>query len=99
MDNASVHVGQDSADLVLDLLASNGVFLLFLPAYSPELNPCELVFAALKNALRQMTLSPTLVKEILLVLSRIPASEVAAFYKRCIWSITPSLTNSVFSLP
>jgi transposase len=94
VDNASVHVGHETTDLVFDLLRSHNIFLLFLPAYSPELNPCELVFALLKDALRQMTLSPTMVKEILLVLARISSSQVAAFYKKCIWDVTQSLPPS-----
>lgn len=44
-DKATVHVGSSTSDLVFELLASAGVTLVVLPAYSPELNPCELVFA------------------------------------------------------
>ena len=33
-------------------LAAQGVELLYLPAYSPDLNPIELAFAKLKSALR-----------------------------------------------
>ena len=53
VDNASVHGGMDSIDLLLDFLEEHGVSLVYLPAYSPELNPCENVFCMLKTHLRQ----------------------------------------------
>jgi len=52
MDNASIHKAEDMI-VQLDSLCSHfGITVLFLPAYSPELNPCELVFGWLKNYLR-----------------------------------------------
>ena len=42
-DNGIVHVGSDTLDVVFDLLEASSIHLLFLPTYSPELNPCELV--------------------------------------------------------
>jgi len=45
LDNAPVHYSADIAPAVDLLVAAAGVRLLFLPVYSPELNPCELVFA------------------------------------------------------
>jgi transposase len=52
VDNAAVHHGEDTVDLVDELLGAFGVRLVFLPAYSPELNPCELVFADAKGDVR-----------------------------------------------
>jgi len=53
-DNAAVHVGYDTTDMVFDLLEAYGIHLLFLPTYSPELNPCELVFSLIKTELRKL---------------------------------------------
>lgn len=50
-DNASVHWAQDSWDALDELLQAAHVKMRFLPTYSPELNPCELVFGDLKKYL------------------------------------------------
>jgi hypothetical protein len=51
-DNAAVHIGADSRDELNKALADAGVDMFLLPTYSPELNPCELVFARIKNYMR-----------------------------------------------
>lgn len=50
--NASVHFSIDTYDILVELLDKAGAHLIFLPAYSPELNPCELVFAYAKSTIR-----------------------------------------------
>ena len=45
MDNASFHKGSETARLI----AQTGASLLFLPPYSPELNPIEQDFANIKR--------------------------------------------------
>ena len=50
MDNASFHKGSRTAALIRD----SGASLLFLPPYSPELNPIEKDFANIKR-IRQYT--------------------------------------------
>ena len=49
MDNLSSHKGQRVTELIED----RGAWLLFLPPYSPDLNPIELAFAKLKELLRK----------------------------------------------
>jgi transposase len=49
MDNLSSHKGPEVADLI----EATGANLLFLPAYSPDLNPIEMAFAKFKNELRK----------------------------------------------
>lgn len=49
MDNLNSHKG----DVVRRLIRKAGAHLLFLPAYSPDLNPIEQVFAKLKALLRK----------------------------------------------
>lgn len=48
MDNLSAH----KVSGIADLIERQGATLLYLPAYSPDLNPIELLFAKLKNLLR-----------------------------------------------
>jgi len=52
-DNASVHWSQRVSDTLASLFTTYGIRFVFLPTYSPELNPCEFVFAQVKHMLRQ----------------------------------------------
>jgi transposase len=49
LDNLPGHKGEEAADLI----AQRGAKLLFLPPYSPDLNPIEMLFAKLKGLLRK----------------------------------------------
>jgi len=49
LDNLAVHKRQEAKDLV----EAAGATLLFLPPYSPDLNPIEMAFSKLKAALRK----------------------------------------------
>ena len=53
MDNARIHKSKDSFPEIQQGLNSRGISILFMPTYSPELNPCELVFAQVKHLIRQ----------------------------------------------
>ena len=48
MDNLSAHKNKQT----LELLKAAGVETLFLPPYSPDLNPIELMWSKVKNSLR-----------------------------------------------
>ena len=48
MDNASVHKNED----IRTLIEATGAKLLYLPPYSPELNPIELAWNKIKQFLR-----------------------------------------------
>ena len=49
LDNLSSHKNEEAAHLI----ASAGARLMFLPPYSPDLNPIEMAFAKFKELLRQ----------------------------------------------
>lgn len=49
MDNCSIHHVCE----VLDLFHQSGILVLFLPPYSPDLNPCEEAFSFVKSYLRK----------------------------------------------
>lgn len=53
MDNCGFHHGRHVEPLLRDILAENGVSLIFQPPYSPECNVCELCFNHLKTVLRR----------------------------------------------
>lgn len=84
VDNATEHHGSDSWSALRSLLTTVGIHLLFLPKYSPEFNPCELVFAAMKNWIRahRSTTQPLWVV-ILSALAQVLFAEVLAFYWKC----------------
>jgi transposase len=49
MDNARIHHGGRIAELA----AERGIRILYLPPYSPDLNPIEKAFSVLKSYLRR----------------------------------------------
>ena len=53
LDNATVHLGNDIYGELLTVLKNAGVQIRYLPTYSPELNPAELVFANVKRWIRE----------------------------------------------
>lgn len=50
IDNLSVHKSAEAAEV----LRQRGAWFLFLPRYSPDLNPIEMAFAKLKQHLRRI---------------------------------------------
>jgi transposase len=53
IDNAIVHHGTDTFDIITEALNSVGTKLIFLLAYLPKLNPCELCFSVIKQYIRK----------------------------------------------
>ena len=84
LDNARVHAA-DTKAYVQALLDYHGVKLRFLPAYSPELNPCELVFAEVKRRLRtEPRLFQSFWRETLRHFACITHRMVNSYYKHCL---------------
>lgn len=94
VDNAAVHGGSDSQQALDDLLDHFEVGLIFLPAYSPELNPCELVFSVIKRHIRNnRQIYERLMVETLQAVSTITQQHLEGFYLHCIFprQILPDL--------
>lgn len=85
MDNCAIHGAEATLSALFSLLEAAGVQLVYLPPYSPELNPCELVFASVKNYLRFNRGKDKFDKEILYALSLQTYASVAAMYFNCVW--------------
>lgn len=84
-DNAAVHVAGETLDAIFALLGAYDIRLLFLPTYSPELNPCELVFALVKKALRKMKKSGlSLWMATAACMADITLEHVVSFYGHCL---------------
>ncbi len=77
MDNLSAHKGPE----VISAIRTAGATVLFLPPYSPDLNPIEKAWAKLKDILRRL---PTLTREafdsaVALAMDSISTADISAW--------------------
>ncbi len=79
MDNLSAHKSERDRHLI----AARGCQLLYLPAYSPDLNPIEQAFSKLKGMLRQARArtKETLELAISEALSAVTASDALGWFR------------------
>jgi transposase len=83
-DNASIHIAEQIWDQLRAVLDQAGVILRLLPAYSPELNPCELVFSQMKSFLRHERISEDLLASIIRSASKVSYVHMLKYYKHCL---------------
>jgi len=85
LDNLSSHKGARVSELVRGAQAE----LVYLPPYSPDLNPIELAFSKIKQALR--SLAARTVDELWScmqgVLDRVSAADAAGFFQHCAYTL------------
>ena len=81
MDNLAPH----KSDPTLELITQAGAQALFLPAYSPDLNPIEKMWSKVKNSLRrQEARTPEdLVTAIATALAEVTARDAAHWFASC----------------
>jgi len=81
MDNLSSH----RRPRVRELIESAAARLVFLPAYSPDLNPIELVFAKVKQLLRSIACRTreALWNAMQSILTQVTPSDAANCFKHC----------------
>ena len=84
-DNASIHYASDTSYMLSLLLDYCHIKLIFLPTYSPELNPCELAFAQIKKALRtyRSGVNPFWI-DLSIALTHVDVDNIIAYYNKCI---------------
>jgi transposase len=84
LDNLSPHKNE----LTLWLLAQAGVEVLFLPPYSPDLNPIEKMWSKVKNCLRsaEARTSAALVEAVGVALARITPQDAMNWFASCGYS-------------
>ena len=82
-DNLSVHAQGPSMEAGRQIWATKGVDYWLLPTYSPELNPCEIVFSFIKEQLRDFDIHSSLFLSILEALKKITPGKILGFYERC----------------
>ena len=80
-DNLAAHKSAKAKKLI----ESKGASLLFLPPYSPDLNPIELAWSKLKTALRSRgaRTPDALVAAVAAALDEITPEDIAAWLKHC----------------
>eukprot|EP01133_Synstelium_polycarpum_P020269 gene20269-24310_t len=82
IDNAPIHGGADLGDLYR-VIEGAGAVLMFLPKYSPELNPMELIFANVKRELREKIIH-NFSLSIQLAFRHITRALVRKLYRHCL---------------
>lgn len=85
LDNAPTHMSVESLIFVYRLLETVGARLVLLPTYSPELNPCELLFAMVKNRLYRGRRTGSLLQEVGKAFHQITWDNVFEMYHKCIF--------------
>lgn len=84
MDNLSPHKNEAT----LDLIRAKGAEALFLPPYSPDLNPIEMMWSKVKASLRaaEARTLPRLQKAIARALSQVSAQDARNWFAACGYS-------------
>jgi len=80
MDNSSIHFAKDIHNTLMAMLTSQNIRLEFLPQYSPELNPCELVFAKVKHIVRNIRSENNFLPDVEAAMSTVTTSDIFNFY-------------------
>ena len=84
MDNLSPHKSDDTLKLIMEA----GAQVLFLPAYSPDFNPIEMMWSKIKSCLRSAEARTVadLVNAIGQALARITAKDALGWFTYCGYS-------------
>ena len=84
MDNLSPHKSQPTLSLITEL----GAQVLFLPAYSPDLNPIEKMWSKIKNCLRsaEARTEATLIEAIAAALQKVTRQDAMNWFACCGYS-------------
>lgn len=84
MDNLTPHHSEPT----LELIVQAGAQVLFLPAYSPDLNPIEKMWSKVKNSLRRQEARTveTLVSALATALAEVTPKDAAHWFASCGYS-------------
>lgn len=85
MDNLSPH----KSDPTLELIRERGAEVSFLPAYSPDLNPIEMMWSKVKNTLRSVEArtESALTQAIASALATVTRQDAINWFAHCGYSI------------
>lgn len=82
LDNAAIHI--KGAVLLHPLLVHHNINIRFLPTYSPELNPCEMIFSQIKRYIRDHRRPVTIQDELIPACANVHRNNVIRYYYHCI---------------
>jgi transposase len=84
MDNLTPHKNKET----LDLIEQAGAQVLFLPAYSPDLNPIEKMWSKIKQLLRsaEARTHPDLLQALTSALQKVTPQDAAGWFASCGYS-------------
>jgi len=85
LDNARIHNAQAMLPELVQLMQQNGVQMLFMPKYSPELNPCELVWSLMKTNIRYHRGNDAFLQEVIKAVLVVQYDHVWKFYEKCVY--------------
>ena len=71
LDNASIYYESDTYQILNAMLITKKVRLEFLPKYSPELNPYELIFIKIKYIIKNIRILNNFIKNIVQIFQNI----------------------------
>ena len=81
-----MHIGEESYDAIQSAIDAAGVKIVFLPAYSPELDAGEFVFQEIKKVVRRhRTPEEKLWIDTLLACSTITHTKMFSFYQQALY--------------
>ena len=87
LDNASIHSGQGVRRAVVTIFDFLGVRLIYLPTYSPELNPVELLWALVKREMRlHRRDTDTFENALRRAFRTVTLADVAGWYQHCLYN-------------
>jgi transposase len=88
MDNGPIHKLED----IEDAIEAAGAWVIFLPAYSPDLNPIENCWSKVKSLLRSLkprTL-PDLLDAVVDAFSSITVQDILGWFRHCGYRVAPT---------
>ena len=87
LDNLSSHKSEHARRLI----ESRGATMIFLPAYSPDLNPIEMIFSKVKHLLRSLACRTVdaLWTAMQSVLDKVTSNDAANCFRHCGYSLRP----------
>jgi transposase len=79
LDNASIHHSEE----IVNLIKSTGAEIVYLPPYSPDLNPIELMFGAYKKRMKRVLGYGWLTAHLVALQESVSPSTARNFFRHC----------------
>jgi len=80
VDNASIHKDASNVPVLLNILQNYNITIVYLPTYSPELNPVELLFNKMKSEIKKTDTTLDINHRICMGLAQITQDDMVQFY-------------------